>query len=367
MTTVSAPTEIPVFRHPAVRWAAAFAALIASLALLATLLDELLPVPSGPASSSYATTTRGLAAYAELLSRLGHPVSRLRVPPSDATLDPGSTVVLLDPSAGVAPRDVVALRRFVAAGGQLVTGGEDSEALASALAGRHVAWAPEGPRVVRTQGLAGVRTVVTSGNGSYTCPGGPRSSLVCTAGGGRIRLLADSSPLTNARLAQADNAAFGAALVGAASRPVVFAETVHGYRATTGLAALPAAGWWAVGLLVLAGVVYLVARWPRLGPAVEPDAVAAPPRREHVEALAGALASTRDRGPAAARLRAAARAVVTRRAGLAPDTTGERLARAGGALGLEPADVALLTGDGVGDEDLVGLGRLLAHLRSEER
>jgi Domain of unknown function (DUF4350) len=366
MTTVTAPAEAPVLRHPAVRWGVAFVALIAGLALLATLLDELLPAPSGPASSSYATTTRGLAAYAELLSRLGHPVSRLRVAPSDTTLDPSSTLVLLDPGAEVAPADIAALRSFVSSGGRLIAGGEDSEGLASALAGARVAWEPVGPRVVRAVGVAGARKVVTSGDGSYRCPGGRRFVLVCVAGGGRVRLLADSSPLTNARLVQADNAVFGAALVGRSARPVVFAETVHGFSAATGLAALPAAGWWAVALLLLAGIVYLVARWPRLGPAVEPDEVAAPPRREHVEALAGALASTRDRRPAAARLRAASRAIVTRRAGLEPDASGERLARAGAALGLASGDVVLLTGDGARDEDLVALGGLLAHLRSEE-
>jgi hypothetical protein len=366
MTTVSAPVEPGVLRHPAVRWGAAFVALVVGLLLLTTLIDELLPAPSGPASSSYATTTRGLAAYAELLSRLGHPVARLRVAPSDTTLDPRSTLVLLDPASEVAPADIAALRRFVADGGQLIAGGEDSEGLATALAGAHVAWAPEGPRVVHVRGAAGARTVVTSGDGSYTCPGGRSAALLCVAGGGRIRLLADSSPLTNARLAEADNALLGSTLAGPPGRPVVFAETVHGFNAATGLAALPATGWWAVGLLVLAGVAYLVARWPRLGPAVEPDAVAAPPRREHVDALAGALASTRDRSAAAGRLRAAARAIVTRRAGLEPDASTERLARAGGALGLGESEVRQLTGDGARDEDLVALGGLLAHLRSEE-
>ncbi len=364
MTTVSAPAELPVLRHPAVRWGAGFVAAVVALMLLVTLLDALLPAPSGPASSSYATTSRGLAAYAELLSRLGHPVSRLRVSPSAATLDPGSTVVLLDPATGVAPRDVAALRRFVAAGGHLIAGGQDTQALASALAGARVAWVPFGPRVAHPPGLPGVRAVLTNGDGSYTCPDGA-GALVCPAQGGRVTLLADSSPLTNALLARADNAAFGNALAGPADRPVVFVETVHGFHSATGLAALPSSGWWAVGLLLFAGLVYLVARWPRLGPAVEPDTFAAPPRREHVDALAAALASARDRGAAVARLRTAARAIVTRRAGLAADADGDPLARAAVALGLGDTDVALLIGETARDEDLVGLGRLLAHLRSE--
>ena len=52
--------------------------------------------PGGPTSSSYATGGDGLAAYASLLGRAGHPVSRLRTPLADARLDPRDTLVVLD-------------------------------------------------------------------------------------------------------------------------------------------------------------------------------------------------------------------------------------------------------------------------------
>src|SRR5215207_939032 len=39
-------------------------------------IDRLAPTPSGPTSSSYATASKGLAAYADLLRRAGHPVER---------------------------------------------------------------------------------------------------------------------------------------------------------------------------------------------------------------------------------------------------------------------------------------------------
>ncbi len=41
----------------------------------------------GPTSSSYATADDGLAAYAELLARRGHPVERLRVSLDRAALE----------------------------------------------------------------------------------------------------------------------------------------------------------------------------------------------------------------------------------------------------------------------------------------
>ena len=372
MTTVAAPVEIPLLRRPAVRWGLGVVAFIVALNLLAVAIGSFLPSPSGPASSSYATSSQGLAAYAELLSKLGHPVTRLREAPADVRLDPRSTVVLLDPQSDLGPEDVGALRNFAAAGGRVVAGGADTAQLATALAGTTITWTPDSAAVVRRSSVPGVHRVVTDGAGRYDCSRGDAQALVGVARGavacsvgGRVLLLSDSSPLTNRLLGRADNATLGAALAGAPGRPVVFAETVHGYNAATGLAALPAEAWWALGLLGVAGVVFLVARWPRLGPAVAADEAAAPPRRAHVDAVASSLAQVGDAGPAAARLQAAARAVVTRRSGLPADCGSEPLRRAALALGLSDEDTALLIGETARGEDLVGLGRVLAKLRSE--
>ena len=42
-------------------------------------IDRLTPQPSGPRSSSYATSPPGLAAYFDVLRRSGHAVRRLRL------------------------------------------------------------------------------------------------------------------------------------------------------------------------------------------------------------------------------------------------------------------------------------------------
>ena len=60
--------------------------------------------------------------------------------------------------------------------------------------------------------------------------------LVEPAGRGRIALLADTSPLQNRLLGEADNAAFALALSGRG--PLTFVESVHGYGPARGLAAL---------------------------------------------------------------------------------------------------------------------------------
>src|SRR5207247_2181444 len=66
---------------------------------LANFVERLTPTPGGPRSSSYATAPDGLAAYAELLGDYGHSVRRIRSPASETTLDPSSTIVVLDPGS----------------------------------------------------------------------------------------------------------------------------------------------------------------------------------------------------------------------------------------------------------------------------
>src|SRR5262249_2772784 len=118
-----------------------FVVLNAIVLLVATLSPE----PGGEDGSAYATQPRGAAGYAELLRRAGHPVTYLRTPLDDATLDPRTTLVLLD-APGLEPGERAKLRRFVLDGGRLVVAGVD--------AGRGIvpdapAWLPTGPRVAR--------------------------------------------------------------------------------------------------------------------------------------------------------------------------------------------------------------------------
>ncbi|MBA3432181.1 MAG: DUF4350 domain-containing protein, partial [Actinobacteria bacterium] len=214
--------------------------------------------PSGPASSAYATSPEGLAAYAELLSsRGGHAVVRERRALADAGLDPTDTVVLLDPGR-VAESDTSALLAFVESGGRLIAGGRDPAWLDRIIDGAPD-WAPPGvdraTPVAPAPETGGVAEVVSAGagswsedNGALAILGGEDGTLVSVAavGEGRIVLLPDASPLQNRLLGNADNAAFGLAAAGARGRTVLFGEEAHGFEEATGLAALPAA--WRVSL-----------------------------------------------------------------------------------------------------------------------
>ena len=235
-------------------------------------LDDATQGPRGPASSAFATTPEGAAAYAELLERYEHPVIRLRSELADARLDPAATVVVLDPGR-LDPEQQAAISRFLNTGGRLVIAGS-----AAAPLGGDLEFVPVGPNQARDldDSLPAVEHVRTAGDGSWDGDGRARILLgTATApllleqrrGEGRALLLADPSPLQNRLLGEADNAALGLQLAGGRGRPVVFVESVHGFAEATGIAAIPARWWWVLGGLALAAVLYALAAGRRFGPA----------------------------------------------------------------------------------------------------
>jgi hypothetical protein len=356
-------------RNPAARALLAIAVFFVAVNVVALVVSTVRPEPGGAVGSAYATQPRGAAAYAELLRRAGHPVSYLREPAAAAHLDPAATIVLLD-APGLDGADRAALARFVRGGGRLVAGGRDA---GRGIVARAPRWVPRGPRIARPGApvpeTASVRTVASSGAGGFATLGGALPALggdpallaVARSGSGRALLLADSAPLQNRGLAQADNAALALALAGPSQRPVTFVESVHGFGRSSGLAALP--GRWRLALagLVLAALLWLASRARRLGPAEEDGGDPTPARREHVEALALALRRVSDREVALAPVRNAARAQVLRRAALPGDAPDEAVRAAALRLDFDDDEVAALTGEH--DDDALALGRALARGR----
>jgi hypothetical protein len=205
--------------------------------------------------------------------------------------------------------------------------------------------------------------VSTSGAGTWRTSRGTLPALgaagravltVSAIGRGRVELLADSSPLSNALIAEAGNAALASALAGPSGRRVVFAETVHGYGQQRGLAALPDRWKWTLIGLLLAAAAWVASRARRLGPAERENRALPPPRRAYVDAVAAALARTHRPGASAERVREAVRVRVARR---------DALTRAAATLGLTDEEVALLTRPaGDSDGDLLLAGQALARI-----
>jgi hypothetical protein len=265
--------------------------------------------PGGPPSSSYATAAHGMAAYADLLAGHGHPVERLRVPLDEARLDPGETLVLADPD-DLAGAEADAVATFVASGGRLVAAGPRTGPVLRRLLGGDLSWSSAGSSaaelIVPVRETAGIGEVRSAGRGSWRDAAaglpvlggnGRVLAVVADVDRGRVVALADPSPLQNRLLAEAGNAAFGLAAAGEQGRPVRFAESVHGYGQAVGFGALPDRWVAAAFVALLAVLVWMWSRGRRLGPPDEPVRELPPPRRAYVDAMAAALARTRQHPP----------------------------------------------------------------------
>lgn len=344
-------------------------AVVAGINFALYALDTAFRPPGGPTSSSFATGPDGLAAYAELLGRAGHPVTPLRAGLGDADLDPRNTLVVVDPET---PGDdeVRALRSFVESGGRLVAGGHPPHGWLAQVTGVAPRWAPVGPNTAvplqAAPEVEGITAVRTAGEGAWVdtgladpVVGIPDESVVAIAavGEGVAFLVADPSLLQNRLLDEADNAWFGLKLAGEDGRSVVFAESLHGYGTASGLAALPTRWKWALSGLAFAGLIWLLARGRRLGPPDRASRPLPPPRREYVDAVAAGLARAGAHQDAAAALVGALRAEVAGRVGDA-DPAG-----AAARLGLERDETDALLGKSSGSQAALAAGRALARLK----
>jgi hypothetical protein len=359
------------------RLIAAGIAVIVLLNAIAFAVRELAPEPSGPPSSSLATTPGGLAAWASLLERRGHPVRRLRERPADRLPAPSTTLVVADPKS-LGRGDPEAIARFVRRGGRVVVAGRATGQLLARVTGGPVPGrATRGPRIA-TPGAGRApeardvgRVEAARAVGWRPAPRGLTPVLVRRGaapllvagevGRGRLLALADSSPLQNTGLRRADNAALALRLAGPEGRPDVFAESVHGFAPRSGLAALPGRWQIALGGLLLAALLGLLALGRRFGPPERADRELPPPRRAYVDAVAATLRRTNDPVAATAPLRAAARAEAARQAGLPSDATPAEIQAAATRLGLPPDEVEAL-GEQAGQDAVLAGGRALARL-----
>jgi hypothetical protein len=358
--------------HPVIRVGIVLLVLVVLVNVALSLLDSSTrgADETAPRSSSLSTGRDGIAAFAELLRRNDRGTDALRGNLADTALEPGSTLVVLDP-VGLDREESQAIRRFVERGGRLIAGGLGATGLLGELLDEPPAWSGAGvPRaevVGAAPEVADLRSVRSASSGSWSDPGATTPVLVgdgrvlatvADVGRGRVVTLADPSPLQNRLLGAADNAGFGLAAAGDEPE-VLFAEGLHGYGRERGLGAIP--GRWQAALigLALAALLGVVAAGRRLGPPEDAGRPLPPPRREYVDALAGSLARTRRPVEALNPLQAAARGRLARQAGLPPTAAEADLRAAAARLGWSPADINALFAPVLTDEDVVAAGNAL--------
>lgn len=353
---------------------------LVALNLLAQGLDRAVGgnQPTGANNSSYSTTELGLGAYASLLSHYGFDVRQQRGPIANSRPTPDQTVVVVDPAA-ITDDDLAVLLSFVTNGGRLVVGGQTPFYLHS-LRDRPPVWSELGrsPWTDVDPSLGGgtVHSVESASAGSWSATGTSRALVGSSTralltgervGRGEILFLADPSPLQNAYLDRADNAAFALALAGPAQRPVVFAEGVHGYGETRGLAAIPTRWKWALFALGAAAIAFVWSRARRFGPPDRESRELPPPRAEYVRALSLTMARTRDPASAFAPMQRFARDRVAARAGLTADASDEDVTRAARAMGYTDDDIDALLAPPRSDQAAMTLGRVLARVAGDGR
>ena len=364
------------------------AAIAAGALLGLTVLSSFLPGGGGQGggspSSSFSHRPDGASAWAELLSRFGRDVDRLRGDLDASPLDPSVTMVVLD-APGLGEGEAEALGDFVRRGGHLVAGGAGVDDWLAAVIDEPPLLGDEGLRIALPVGdppapeVEGVRTVRAGRSGSWEVAGqlrpilggedggGPVIALAGGSGSGRVVALADPSPVQNGFLAAEDNAALALGLVGSADRPVLFAEGAHGYGDSEGLSALPRRWRLALAGLGLAAAIWVYGRSRRLGPPEDEARLLPPPRWAYIDAVAGTLARTRRPQEAAEPVRRQARELIARRAGLPPDAGPKDLYEAAVRLGVPPDEAAAALGaPGPSDEaSVLAAGKALARLTGE--
>ena len=287
------------------------AALVALVALSTQVVQSTIGggSPSGPSSSSFATTPAGVAAYASLIRDAGGTVIQRRVGFSEGTpVSPGATLLLLDVDV-LDDSEVFAVRRFLDDGGRVVAGGIRGTSWINRVADTSLASAATDTdvAVVAAAEGGGARSIVHAGGVGLDADTVPDEAVVVARAadvpvavrlsvgdaGGTMVVLANTSVLQNRSLGERDDAAFALSLI--ANRPAVFAEQPHGYGQRGGVSGLPARWRWCLGLLLCAALAWMVSLGRRNGPTESAVRDLSPARREYVDALAVTLARSRRR------------------------------------------------------------------------
>jgi hypothetical protein len=292
---------------------------------------------------------------------------------------------VLDP-VGWTSADTGSVHQFLEAGGHVVVAGAPpSQALLTTMFGARTSprWQPSPSGTAHSVGsspvVAGI-TQVSGGNaGSIASAGSAVTVLVGAhsvfgvSSPGLISeapasvFLASSTPLTNAFLADQDNAALALNLAGPASRSVVFDEYDHGYgRSGGGLAGLPV--WWRWGLTLALGavVVWVLSAARRFGPVEAADRALIPPRVAYADAMATILAALPDKHDAGAvrPLHDEAHTLLRRRAGVGTTTEPAEVVAAARAAAVPDQVLSAVLAVPASDADLVALGNALAWLET---
>ena len=319
--------------------------------------------------------SQGVGAWHDVLIELGRTVERSRVPIVGATIDPATTVVVVDPEIDEFDRGYAqALLGHAEGGGRLVLVGVRNVGRLFDVTLDLTSTDESRAGLIAVSPLtAGVETVSVGegtrylGNDLEVLVSDDVGAVVVRWAHRRGEVIAVSDPwmFTNGWINGADNAVLAVRLTGAG--PVLFDEYVHGFGVDTGLSGLGAIIVTVVAVGTVAALVGMWAVGKRLGPAEQRARALPPSRAEYLDAMARSLTATKDRSTfSVLRVRALRHVhrIGSRYVGLTPE---EQHMKAAAQLGLTAEEVTAISGRMDTRDDVAAVAAAAARIEQRAR
>jgi len=291
--------------------------------------------------STYSTASGGAKAAYLLLSDSGYKVQRWEKPLSDLPRATAKTLIVAEPNEAPTREERERLKTFISEGGHVIATGmfagtflpenDSTPDLLAALTWKKAsALSPSQITRAAPQIMLSPRAYWRSFSAAYPLYGdGDRTVVVkYPFGRGEVLWWASATPLTNAGLKEPGNLEFFLACLGGQKNEILWDEYIHGYRQTLAASIAHSPAKWLFLQLVLLAIAVVATFSRRSGPTFVPASVVRLSPIEFVQTLGGLYQRAGTASVAVDICYRRFRFWLTKRLGIAANTSAEELASA---------------------------------------
>jgi hypothetical protein len=291
--------------------------------------------------STYSTASGGAKAAYLLLSDSGYKVQRWEKPLSDLPRATARTLIVAEPNEAPTREERERLKTFISEGGHVIATGmfagtflpenDSTPDLLAALTWKKAsALSPSHITRAAPQIMLSPRAYWRSFSAAYPLYGdGDRTVVVkYPFGRGEVLWWASATPLTNAGLKEPGNLEFFLACLGGQKNEILWDEYIHGYRQTLAASIAHSPAKWLFLQLVLLAIAVVATFSRRSGPTFVPASVVRLSPIEFVQTLGGLYQRAGTASVAVDICYRRFRFWLTKRLGIAANTSAEELASA---------------------------------------
>jgi len=291
--------------------------------------------------STYSTASGGAKAAYLLLSDSGYKVQRWEKPLSDLPRATARTLIVAEPNEAPTREERERLKTFISEGGHVIATGmfagtflpenDSTPDLLAALTWKKAsALSPSQITRAAPQIMLSPRAYWRSFSAAYPLYGdGDRTVVVkYPFGRGEVLWWASATPLTNAGLKEPGNLEFFLACLGGQKNEILWDEYIHGYRQTLAASIAHSPAKWLFLQLVLLAIAVVATFSRRSGPTFVPASVVRLSPIEFVQTLGGLYQRAGTASVAVDICYRRFRFWLTKRLGIAANTSAEELASA---------------------------------------